>query len=57
MTAADVGVIHAYRSRPDVCRYLLIGWTMHPDFHGHGSMTDAARALLAREWPSPVSRG
>ena len=24
----------------------MIGWTMHPDFHGHGYMTEAASAVL-----------
>lgn len=103
MTAADVDDVHAYQSRPDVCRYMLfeprdratvaekvaehaearelrgdgdywqlavsldgrvigdvfftiksvaqqtaeIGWTMHPDFHGRGYMTEAAGAVLA----------
>lgn len=103
MTADDVDDIHAYQSRPDVCRYLLfeprdramvaekvaqhaearelrgdgdywqiaiehdgrvigdvyftvksleqqtgeIGWTLHPDFHGRGYMSEAAGAVLA----------
>jgi RimJ/RimL family protein N-acetyltransferase len=24
----------------------MIGWTLHPDFHGHGYMTEAASAVL-----------
>jgi len=103
MTGDDIGDIHAYQSREDVCRYLPfaprtreevaekvakfatalaltgdgdywqlaieregrvigdvyfaiestanataeIGWTLHPDHHGRGYMTEAAGTVLA----------
>jgi RimJ/RimL family protein N-acetyltransferase len=28
----------------------MIGWTLHPDFTGHGYATEAASAILRDEW-------